>query len=97
MTTKQPWYKNIDWKAFSKGAAALVTACGLGVGFTSTTGIGTGNADEIANELALHQVTDSLRNVYMEEKLTRMEKNLNAVVELSTATHDAVIRLEARQ
>ena len=93
---KQPWYKNISIANVGKGVAYILTALGLGVGATSVTGFTDSKADEIGNKFAIHEVTDSLRNVYMERRMVEMQKDIDILVTLSKDSHEAIIRMEAK-
>lgn len=95
MNTKQPWYNKINWVSLGKGVAAFLTAIGIGFG-VSTTSLFTSTSAEIGTKLELHTATDSVRNIYMQERLDRMDKNIDKMMTINQSTHDIVIRLEAK-
>lgn len=90
-----PWYNKINWSKVGKGVAAFVTTLGLGFGISTTSLVQDSDAD-IGNKLTLHEVTDSIRNVYIQERIDRMDKNIDKMMTINEQTHDIVIRLEAK-
>lgn len=94
-STKQPWYNKINWSNVGKGVAAFATACGIGFG-VSTTSLFTEPDADVGNRLQLHVATDSVRAIYIQERLDRMDKNMEKMMSISTDTRDIVIRLEAK-
>ena len=95
MTTKQPWYNKINWVNVGKGVGAFLAALGLAFGI-STTSLVQGSDADIGTKLQLHQATDSVRAIYIQERLDRMDKNMEKMVTISQDTRDIVIRLEAK-
>lgn len=94
-STKQPWYNKINWASVGKGIGTFLAAIGLAFGI-STTSLVQGSDADIGTKLQLHQATDSVRAIYIQERLDRMDKNMDKMVNISQDTREIVIRLEAK-
>ena len=76
----------IDWPSVIKGLAILLA--GLGTVGTGTVMLGGNESDasEVKPKLEQHMATDSVRWVYTEKRLERIESDIQQMIELQRET-----------